>query len=87
METKFESSSSLGNLTIKGFFLEEKENFFKRERHIVKVGRGRQSVRERLGSQRFRKSYVSHYSRVLIMYIMCKQKGKNQNIILEASCD
>ena len=32
METKFESSSSLGNLTIKGFSLEEKESFFKRER-------------------------------------------------------
>ena len=34
METKFESSSSLGNLTNKGFFFffEEKENFFKRER-------------------------------------------------------
>ena len=34
IETKFESSCSLGNLTIKGFFIffEEKESIFKRER-------------------------------------------------------
>ena len=56
METKFESSSSLGNLTIKGFFLKRKKVFLREEegewRRIVKVERGRQSIRERLGSQK-----------------------------------
>ena len=32
LETKFEKSSSLGNLTIKGFFFVEKKGVFQRER-------------------------------------------------------
>ena len=85
METIFEKSSSLGNLTIKGFFFLEEKVFSKEKerewRHIVKVERGRLSVRARLGSQRFRKSYINHYREILIMYIVCKQKDKNQNVI------
>ena len=55
METIFEKSSSLGNLTIKGFYFGGKKCFSKRERewrHIVEVKRGRQSVSPRLGSQK-----------------------------------
>ena len=84
METKFENSSILGNLTIKGFFFffKRKKVFFKEKEsewgHIVEVERGRQHVTERLKSKRFRKSYINHYSRILITTLCANKKAKTK---------
>ena len=44
-------------------FFREKEREW---RHIVEVERGMECMRERLESKRFRKSYINHYSKILI---------------------